>query len=328
MNKKIKVLVTGAGNGVGQSIIRSLNLSKLNLEVIISDIDKLNTQIYNKNKSIIIPKVEDKKSKQWFIKNLIRKKIDVLFVGSEYEIEFFSRNKKEIENKTKTLICVSPTETIKISLDKFHTYKFLKKNNFPFPRTFLPKNLDQAKKIIKKLKTPFYLKDRFGTSSRNVYLIKDKKCFSGLYILVPNPIIQEFAGFKGESLKNEFTCGIFTLRNGKLIGPFIAKRILKNGTSWVVEVVKQNRIKKLIIKIAKKLKNIGSLNIQLRDGPKGLIPIEFNARFSGTTSIRAFFGFNEPEMFIKNYFLNRNIKNPKIKLGRVFRYTEEVYQKR
>ena len=56
MNKKIKVLVTGAGNGVGQSIIRSLNLSKLNLEVIISDIDKLNTQIYNKNKSIIIPK--------------------------------------------------------------------------------------------------------------------------------------------------------------------------------------------------------------------------------------------------------------------------------
>ena len=53
MNKKIKVLVTGAGNGGGQSIIRSLNLSKLNLEVIISDIDKLNTQIYNKNKSII-----------------------------------------------------------------------------------------------------------------------------------------------------------------------------------------------------------------------------------------------------------------------------------
>ena len=140
------------------------------------------------------------------------------------------------------------------------------------------------------MKTPFYLKDRFGTSSRNVYLIKDKKCFSGLYILVPNPIIQEFAGFKGESLKNEFTCGIFTLKNGKLIGPFIAKRILKKKTSWVVEVVKQNRIKKLIIKIAKKLKNIGSLNIQLRDGPKGLIPIEFNAN-NGTTSIRAFFSF-------------------------------------
>ena len=328
MNKKIKVLVTGAGNGVGQSIIRSLNLSKLNLEIIISDIDQLNIQIYNKNKSIIIPKVEDKKSKQWFIKKLLSQKIDVLFVGSEYEIEFFSKNKKEIENKSKTLICVSPLEAIKISLDKFYTYKFLKNNNFPCPKTYLPKNLNEAKKITQKLKTPFYLKDRFGTSSRNVYLIKDKKYLRGLYNLVPNPIIQEFAGYKGESLKNEFTCGIFTLRNGRLIGPFIAKRTLKNGTSWVAEVAKQNRIKKLIIKIAKKLKNIGSLNIQLRDGSKGPIPIEFNARFSGTTSIRAFFGFNEPEMFIKNYFLNRNIKNPKIKLGRAFRYTEEIYQKK
>ena len=67
MNKKIRVLVTGAGNGVGQSIIRSLNLSKLNLEVITSDIDRLSTQIYKKYQSIIIPKVEDKKSKQWFI---------------------------------------------------------------------------------------------------------------------------------------------------------------------------------------------------------------------------------------------------------------------
>ena len=75
----------------------------------------------------------------------------------------------------------------------------------------------------------------------------------------------------------------------------------------------------------KKLKNIGSLNIQLRDGPKGLIPIEFNARFSGTTSIRAFFGFNEPEMFIKNYFLNKDIKNPKIKQGVTLRYVEEVF---
>ncbi len=328
MKKKIRVLVTGSGNGVGQSIIRSLYISKLNLEIIKADIEKFSTQIYEGKKKIIIPKVEKKGSKEWFIKNLVKNKINVLFVGSEYEIKFFSIHKKEIEQKTKTIICVSPLKTINISLDKFLTYKFLKSHNFPHPKTFLPNNIEDAQKIIKKLKTPFYLKDRFGTSSRNVFLIKNKKYFRGLYNIVPNPIIQEFAGYKGEELKNEYTCGIFSTKEEKLIGPFIAKRVLKNGTSWVAEVTKQKQIKNLVIQITKKLKNVGSLNIQLRNGPKGPIPIEFNARFSGTTSIRAFFGFNEPEMFIKNYILNKNIQTPKVKFGKVFRFTEELYLKK
>ena len=49
---------------------------------------------------------------------------------------------------------------------------------------------------------------------------------------------------------------------------------------------------------------------------KGPIPFEFNSRFSGTTSIRSYFGFNEPEFFYKNYFLKKYFtKNIKIKKG-------------
>ena len=40
--RKIKVLVTGAGSGVGQSIIRALKKSDLNLEVIAADINRFN----------------------------------------------------------------------------------------------------------------------------------------------------------------------------------------------------------------------------------------------------------------------------------------------
>ena len=42
MKKKIKVLVTGIGSGVGQSIFKSLLLSKLKLDILIGDIDYLN----------------------------------------------------------------------------------------------------------------------------------------------------------------------------------------------------------------------------------------------------------------------------------------------
>lgn len=328
MKNNINVLVTGASNGVGQSIIRSLKLSKIKIKIIVGDIDISYKEIFKDkvHEKIVIPKVESLGSKKWFVNLLNKKKIDILFVGSEYEISFFSKNKKQIERKTKALICVSPIDTIKISLDKYKTYEFLKHNNFPCPKTYLPKNISDARKIVKRLKTPFFLKDRFGTSSRNIFLIKNKKFISGLYNFVPNPIIQEFAGYKKNNIDNEFTCGIFTTQEQELVGPFIAKRTLKNGTSWKVEVVQNEKVKKLVIKIARKLKNIGSLNIQLRDSSKGPIPIEFNSRFSGTTSIRSFFGFNEPEMFIQNYFLNKKTIKPTIKFGKAYRFTEEVYK--
>jgi carbamoyl-phosphate synthase large subunit len=57
------------------------------------------------------------------------------------------------------------------------------------------------------------------------------------------------------------------------------------------------------------------------------VPFEFNARFSGTTCIRANFGFNEPEMFIRNYFFKRKINIPKINKGCCFRYLEEIFIK-
>ena len=41
-HKKINIIVTGAANGVGQSILKSLNLSNLKLNVIPADINEKN----------------------------------------------------------------------------------------------------------------------------------------------------------------------------------------------------------------------------------------------------------------------------------------------
>ena len=82
----------------------------------------------------------------------------------------------------------------------------------------------------------------------------------------------------------------------------------------------------LIKKIAKLIDNAGSFNIQLRVNNNGSpIPFEFNPRFSGTTSIRAHFGFNEPEMYIRNFILGKKINQPNIKKGISFRYIEEIF---
>jgi|LakMenEpi03Aug12_release.lakeMendotaPanAssembly.Ray.scaffolds.fasta_scaffold181844_3 carbamoyl-phosphate synthase large subunit len=332
--RKIKVLVTGAGSGVGQSIIRALKKSDLNLEVIAADINRFNAGLYFTKKYLIIPKVEEINSKETLLKIFKKNKINILFIGSELELLFFSKNKFFFETQSNINICVSPVNTIKISNDKYLTYKFLKEKNISHPRTFLVKNFLDAKKISKILNFPFILKNRIGTSSREVFLIKNTNDLKNNLKLLKDPIIQEaliFKKNKGVPLIKEYTCSFFTTYDKKVLGPFIANRTIKNGTSWIVKTDKffSNRLKDLIFKIAKSIDNVGSFNIQLAKTSKGEIPFEFNSRFSGTSSVRANFGFNEPEFFIKSYFLKQNINPNKIKIkqGVCLRYVDEIFLK-
>ena len=82
------------------------------------------------------------------IKNLNKHKIDILMVGSEYDLLFFSKNKEIIEKNTSCKICVSSIETVQISEDKFLTQEFLKKNQLPHLKTFIPRNIKHAKWIM------------------------------------------------------------------------------------------------------------------------------------------------------------------------------------
>ena len=100
MTKKIRILVTGAGSGVGQSIIKALKISKLNIDIIFGDINYFNSGLYRIKNSIIVPKVENKGALKWYIKNLKKLKINILMIGSEHDLVFFSKNTKEIQNKT------------------------------------------------------------------------------------------------------------------------------------------------------------------------------------------------------------------------------------
>ena len=325
--KRIRVLVTGAGSGVGQSIAKALNLSNLNLKIFLADINLLNSGLYRFKNSILTPKVEKPGTLKWYIKNLKKLKIDILMIGSEFDLIFFSKYASIIKQKTNCLVCSSSLKVINQFNDKFSTQIFLKRNNLPFLKTYAPKKLKEALINSKKLKFPLILKGRHGTSSRNVFLIRNLDELKKKFKLIKNPILQEHIGFIKDNFNTEYTCSFFKTKQKTIIGPFILKRKILNGTSWITETIKNNKISKLILNIAKIIDCNGSFNIQLRLTKKGPIPFEFNPRFSGTTSIRSHYGFNEPEMYIKNYFCGSNLINnfKKIKRGICFRYIEEIF---
>jgi carbamoyl-phosphate synthase large subunit len=125
----------------------------------------------------------------------------------------------------------------------------------------------------------------------------------------------------------EYTCAVFVDRYGDVVSSIQLRRELVNGTTYKAEVCFERSIHNLIVRIGKAVKPRGVLNIQLRyTKGSGPVPFELNCRCSGTTAIRAHFGYNEPEMLIRHYVLGETIKTPEIKYGKAYRYWNETYR--
>jgi carbamoyl-phosphate synthase large subunit len=325
MRKPCRVLVTGAGSGVGQGIIKALRISGLPVTIVVADISSMNVALYRADEALIIPRVEDANALDLIIEMLDQYRIDVVMVGSEFDLEFFSINKKEIKDRSGAEVIVSPPATVAIANDKWLTAEFLRMNNLPYAQAYLPDNLDDAIKCADQWGYPVVLKTRRGTSSRHVYIIKDRESLRKLYLDTPVPMLQRMIDAPSNDLGCEYTCSVFKDARGELIGPFTARRTVRGGTSWHIEVAEFDVLNETLLAIAKALDFSGSLNIQLMLTSEGAVPFELNSRFSGTTAVRAHFGFNEPTMALQSFFYNEKIPLPIIRSGIAMRYHEEVF---
>jgi len=325
MTNSIRVLVTGAGSGVGQGIIKSLRASSLNLTILAADIHPLNSGLFRADEAIIIPKVENTGAKDSIVRILIDNRIDVLMIGSEFDLIFFSENREEIQRLTGALIVASDIETVLIADDKWRTCCFLENNHLPYAQAFLPEDANTCKEFAAQLGYPCVLKTRSGTSNRHVHIISNEAELQLKYPQTPFPMLQKLIATPSDVLQAEYTCSIFKCKDGSILGPFTARRTLRGGNSWHIEVDRFEGLEPLLLRIGELLPIMGSLNVQLMVGKDGPVPFEFNARFSGTTAVRSYFGFNEPEMLIRNYFLGEKLTTPVIRKGIALRYLEEVF---
>ena len=115
--------------------------------------------------------------------------------------------------------------------------------------------------------------------------------------------------------------------DGKIKGSIVLRRKLKEGNTETAYYAKDTPsvIYEYVHSISEKLMPFGACNFQLRLDKDGMPRLfEINARHSGTTYMRALFGFNEVE-YIISYLLGFKLKNFSLKEGIVKRYYEESF---
>ncbi len=321
----LSVIVTGAGSIVGQGIVKALRMSTLRVRITATDIAPLNAALFRADDAQLMAPVEAPDALPRILDQLRRIKADAIMMGSEFDIRFFARHQQQIEAETGTRVIVSPPETIELADDKLATTRFLASHGLSHAPAIGVDNADMALAWAADRSYPLVLKTRRGTSARHVYVVKDEAELRSLLPTVPNPMLQEMAGPITNGLGGEYTCSIFRCADGSVRGPFVCRRTLRGGSSWLVEVRTEPAADHLMRELGRLVPSVGSLNVQMMIHDGRAVPFELNARFSGTTPIRAHYGFNEPEMALRSYVLGESIQEPAIGQGTVIRYVEEIF---
>jgi len=318
----IKVLVTGSGSLLGQGIIKSIIDSDLKCKIVGADYFPSAVGLYWVNKGYLLPdflkpEISEKQFIESIVKIINKEKIDFVLIGLDFEIPILAKHKIEIEKITKAKLIVSSNQIVRIGNDKWETVKYLKKNGFNYPESTLPDMVDD---FLISNKFPLIVKPRFGHTSKNVFLVNNKKELFDSIIKCNKPIIQEYLS----NSNSEYTCGSVFFDN-KLISLVSLRRTLKNGNTYEAFSEKTNGIDKYIKKLTFSLKPLGPINFQLRIADRGPVVFEINPRFSGTTPIRAIFGINEVVILLKK-LSGYNIDNEyEKKEGVVIRYYENQF---
>lgn len=343
-NEKIAVLVTAVGGGgVGEQILKALliaNKQHNKYHIIVGDMNADCPQFAWADESVVLPPAHDPNFIEFIVDLCRRKFCKVVFYGCEPDLKKLSENRKIFEDEN-IFLPLNPQKLIDDCLDKVKTGKLLSSLNLSPPQWMETENINDFDKIDY---FPVIIKPSIGAGGSNhCYIAQNleelKALSSYLKLALPKQklVIQEYVG----TPESEYTVGVLMDMDGNYINSIAINRFLKSqlnirakypnntgrrdlGDYLLIssgishgKIARFEHITQQCRIIAEKIGARGAINIQLRYANNELKIFEINPRFSGTTSLRAMMGYNEPDVLIRKHILGEDIVID-------FEYTEGV----
>ncbi|QQR31189.1 hypothetical protein I5Q82_05810 [Acutalibacter muris] len=321
---KINVLVTAVGNaGVGSQIVEALKLSNLELNIVGTDIS--NFCIPQLNKFYKVPKATDPDYSMVIDRIISENSIHAIFPNSRAEIKFFLCNRQKYENRG-IGIPLNSENIQEICENKYHLFSYLSEKGISVPRFLKINKIEDCYKISF---FPVVIKPNIlASASEHVYIafdVEDAICYTTVMLKRGlDIVVQEYVG----DMNSEYTIGVTSDNASNILGTIVIHRLYYSAISYKNkfrigdksyaissgitqgEVVQDENIALQAQNIAQCLNSCGPLNIQGMVVNRQLLLFDAHPTITGSVSIRALAGYNEPENFLREKIL-----------GQVSRYT-------
>lgn len=346
----VRVLVTAVGGaGGGEQILKALRMAEGDrYHIVGADTRPNQPQFEMAHAHTLLPAARHPSYIERLLAACKEHRIDALFPGSEPELLVFAENLDLLRSEG-LFVPINDPELIKLCMNKDRTNARLTDLGFAPPRGLRIRSKEEGRQIDW---WPAVVKPAEGSGgSANCYIVQSaEQLDSVLDFLAPNMIdqsfiVQEYVG----TPDGEFTIGVLHDLNGRLVNSIGLRRSLDGmmnvrlrvpnitpraelGKTLVISsgishglVAKFPEITSQCETIAEALHSRGPLNIQCRVVDGKVRIFEINPRYSGTTSLRAMAGHNEPDLMIRHHLLGEDIaRNAPVETVEIVRHLQET----
>ena len=316
-----RVLVTGAGAVLGQGIIKSLRSATIPCEIIAADPSPLSPGLYWADQAALLPMAASQDYPDAVEDLLDRTRPDIVLVGTDVELGVFAAHRQEWERNYNTQILVSNPETVEIADDKYATACFLERNGLDHPVSALPEDREALERLIATAGFPLIVKPRRGARAVGVSLVRNMAELTQALEGRTGLVVQQLAGPDDQ----EYTAGVLFFGD-EVKASIVLRRDLRDGNTHRAYVEDYPECEEYVRSVALALKPYGPANFQFRKGEDQRCRLfEINARFSGTTPMRALAGFNEVDLALRYMLQGEPIVQPEVRNGIILRYLQEQF---
>lgn len=263
-----------------QNSYRKLGLKGLVVGVDINPLAPALTQV---DRRYIVPPINDPEYLPQLVEICRTEGVALLFPLVDPEIPLLASNKPMFA-QVGTTVMTPPPDAVEICSDKWKTYKFFMQLDIPVPPSVLPEMGIHTLGGF-----PLFIRPRFGSASKDAFLVRNARELECFIERIADPIIQEF--LPGPEITSDVVSGT----EGEVLGVVCRQRIeVRGGEVMKAVTVHDERIVDACVRIAESLNSVGPLTIQcmLKNG----IPYftEINTRFGGGAPLGFAAGMDSP----------------------------------
>lgn len=323
----MKILITGAGSVMGQSIYGALALHEFSgpVEVHFANSDELGAGRYFDDPRLpvvsrpIFPLANDEAYEEAVLTYMQKHAIDIGYAGTQHELTKLAGLRDAYGNWA-TL----SKRAAEICIDKNLCLGILGAAGIRVPRSQLLSDFMNSPQFS----GPAIMKPNASSASRSILFFDDISEVPPSEIATrraDDTIVQE------RLIGEEFTCGCYLDRYSRSVSIISMVRTLTpDGATAYGRIVVDEEVEAYVASVARALQNngfdFGHINVQLIKTSGGPCLFEVNGRLSSTEAPKAKFGFNSTAAFIANIVEEKPYLGFKPATeGQFLRYYKEVY---